>query len=78
MKPSAFAESNVVYAKEQKPYLPLAAFKGDDGMVISCWKCETWREWFRMLFTGRIWLLTLTFNKPLQPSKLGTTNPFKK
>jgi len=78
MKPIAFAESNTVFAKDQEPYSPLPAFKGDDGMVISCWTCETWREWFRMMVTGRIWVLTLTFNKPLQPVKLDTTHPFKK
>ena len=40
MKPVEFKEQNVVYAKGQRPYLPLPAYTsaGELGMVTACWK----------------------------------------
>jgi len=66
MKPIEFPEKNVVFAKDQPQYLPLPAYIGPDGIVITCWQM-TWRERLRALFTGRMWLTVLTFNNPLQP-----------
>lgn len=67
MKPINFKEQNVVYAKDQPEYMPLPALKFEDGTVVSCWKLS-WREILKIIFTRKIWLGILTFNKPLQPT----------
>lgn len=72
MSPIEFEQSNVVYAKDQPEYLPLPAHKSEDGCVSTCWKL-TLRERVRMAFTGRLYLSVLTFNRPLQPLRLGTS-----
>ena len=69
MKPVNFKEANVVFAENQKEYLPLPTHKTEDGIVTSCWKFS-FIEKLRVLFCGRIYLSTMTFNKPLQPQKL--------
>lgn len=73
MKPVKFKEHNVVFAENQKEYLPLPAFKNDSphGEVISCWKLS-WVERLRILFTGKLWVELLSFNKPLTPSFFST------
>lgn len=75
MKPIEFPEQTCVYAKDQPEYLPLPARKTHDGMVITCWSL-TWRERFKILFTGRIWWSVLTFNRPLQPLLPSVDRPF--
>ena len=77
MKPVKFEQSNVVFAADQKPYLPLPAHRGDNGQVISCWGLSLW-ERIVLLFTGRVWHSTLTFGQPLQPLKLMAEFPFEK
>jgi len=69
MKPIKFKEQNIIYAENQPEYLPLPAFKNksDKGEVITCWRLSL-SERIRLLFTGRIWLELLSFNKPLTPS----------
>ncbi len=73
MKPIEFKEQNCVYARHQKEYLPLPALKkdGDEGEVVFCQSLGL-RERLRVLFTGRIWVMLLTFNNPLVPSYLTT------
>lgn len=66
MDPTKFKQSNVVFAEDQPEYLPLPAYKDNNGLVISCWSF-TLRERIKVLFTGRIWWSVLTFNRPLQP-----------
>ena len=78
MHPINFEESNVVYAKDQEPYLPLPAWqkKDDNGTVVCCWKA-TWPERIRIFLTGRLYLSMLTFNKPLTPNRIYAENPVK-
>ena len=73
MKPVEFKEQNVVYAENQKPYLPLPAFKADTprGEVVSCWELN-FIERVRILFTGKLWVSLMSFDKPLTPSFLST------
>lgn len=74
MTPTDFPESNKVYAVNQPPYKPLPAFHYEDvpvGPVVSCWSLS-FRERLRVLFTGKVWLTLLSFNKPLTPSHLTT------
>jgi len=68
MKPIKFKEANFIFAKDQAQYLPLPAWRGDDGTVISCWSLS-WKERLGVLVTGRLWVKILTFNKPLQPQR---------
>lgn len=76
MKPIKFKQSNVVYAENQEPYLPLPAFKHNDEWqcVSACWGLNL-IERLRVLFTGRIYTTLPTFGKPLTPQKLSTINP---
>jgi hypothetical protein len=76
MKPIKFKESNVTFAENQKEYLPLPAFRNNDGEVISCWKI-TFLERIKLLFTGKLWLSCLTFNQPLQPLLPMVNYPFE-
>jgi len=71
MKPIKFKESNITFAENQPPYIPLPAFKNEsqEGEVISCWQLS-FTERLKVLFTGKIWLSLLSFNKPLTPSLL--------
>lgn len=71
MTPKKFKESNIVFAENQEEYEPLPAFKNNsvEGEVITCWNL-TLRERFKLLFTGELWLMLLTFNQPLTPTYL--------
>jgi len=71
MKPIEFKDRNVVFAKDQTEYEPLPALRLNtpEGEVISCWKMS-FKERIKVLFTGRIWLSLMSFNKPLTPSYL--------
>lgn len=69
MKPVYFKEANITFAKDQPQYLPLPAERSEDGMVTTCWQMS-FKERIKVLFTGKVWLQTLTFNNPLQPQKL--------
>ena len=71
MKPIEFKEQNIVFAKDQPEYNPLPAFRDEKGEVITCWNL-TFRERLRVLFSGKIWLSLLSFNKPLTPSFMTT------
>jgi hypothetical protein len=64
----------VVYAKDQPQYIPLPAYRYDDGTVVTRWRLS-WRERLAVLFGGSIWLTLLTFNKPLQPVMLDAKCP---
>lgn len=74
MKPIEFKGFNKTLAKNQPEYQPLPVLWEDDGQVTSCWKL-TWKERLQVLLKGNIWLMQLTFNKPLQPQLLLTSNP---
>lgn len=68
MKPIKFKEHNVIYAENQKEYLPLPAFKNksEKGEVITCWKLS-FKERLIILFKGKLWLSMMSFNNPLTP-----------
>ena len=66
MKPIEFKEQNLVFAKDQPEYFPLPSFRDEFGGVVTCWRLSI-KERIKMLFSGRLWIATQTFNKPLQP-----------
>ena len=74
MKPIEFPGCNIVYAKDQREYLPLPAQRGSEGEVISCWKLG-FLERLKVLFTGKMYLSLLTFNRLLQPQKMSVQKP---
>jgi hypothetical protein len=77
MKLVEFHEQTVVIAKDQPQYNPLPAYRwpqDPEGRIACCWSL-TWRERFRVLFSGRIWHQILTFNGPLQPQLLTIEKP---
>jgi len=71
MKPKRFPEVNTIYAKDQPEYQSLPAYKDPNGEVVTCWELS-FKERFRILFKGEIWLSMLSFNKPLTPSFMTT------
>jgi len=77
MKPIEFKEQNVVFAKDQKPYLPLPAYQDDEqgGRIFHCWQLSWW-ERFKILFTGKLWINVLNFHNPPQPIKPIAESPF--
>jgi len=68
MKPVKFKGFNLIYAENQPEYIPLPVLKLDnpEGNCISCWELS-FKERIKILFTGKMWLSMLTFNKPLTP-----------
>lgn len=74
MKLIDFPERNIIIAKNQPEYLPLPAYRTDDGKVTCCWKLSL-RERLILLFTGKLWHTILTFNNPLQPQLLSGKKP---
>lgn len=78
MKPIYFKEYNKVYATNQKPYLPLPVYEDvvQGGRTFHCWKL-TFKERFKILFTGKLWINILNFGRKLQPIKPMINNPFQ-
>lgn len=68
MEPIKFKGVNSTFAENQEEYKPLPAHYSHDaeGNVTTCWK-GTFKERLRFLLTGKMWLNSMTFNKPLQP-----------
>ena len=69
-----FKEQNVVFAKDQPPYLPLPAMvdvNSDQGEVVTCWGLSL-SERLRVLFKGNIWMTMMTFHKPPTPVYMST------
>ena len=75
MTPIEFPEQTMVWAKDQKPYLPLPAYS-DERETISCWAL-TWRERFLVLWFGRLWLRQMNFGQALQPQAPCIESPFQ-
>lgn len=75
MKPIKFKQSNVVFAKDQKEYQPLPAFKIDSSVVevITCWKMNFW-ERLTVFITSKVYLSLLTFGKPLMPQYMSVND----
>jgi hypothetical protein len=69
MKPVKFPEVNITYAENQPEYLPLPGCKFDSpqGEFVFCHQLDL-KERIKILFTGKLWVCLLTFNKPLTPS----------
>lgn len=76
MEPVKFKGVNVTFAENQPEYKPLPAFVSEAGEVLTCWKFTFW-ERLKMLFTGKVFLLTMTFNSPLQPMSFFIDNPLQ-
>lgn len=74
MTPIKFEESNVVIAEDQPEYLPLPAYV-DDEETITCWQL-TWKERFKIFFTGILWFRQMNFGRSLQPQLPTVDRPF--
>jgi hypothetical protein len=75
MKPIVFKNCTCEYAKHQKEFKALPAFKAENGEVITCWQM-TWKERFKSFFTGKVWLHQQTYNNPLQAVFMQVDYPF--
>lgn len=69
MKAVRFKHQNIVFAENQPEYQQLPALKidGPEGLVVSCWQMS-FKDRMKVLFTGKVWLSLMSFNKPLTPS----------
>ena len=56
-----FDVPTVVYAKDQPEYLPLPAWRGEDGTVVTRWHLS-FLERLKIAIGGSLWLTVLTFN----------------
>ena len=74
MKPIEFKGQNVVFAKDQKPYLPLPAYQQED-IIIHCWRLSLW-ERLKILLTGKLWIQVRNFKMPPHPIKPMVDSPF--
>lgn len=63
-----------VFAKDQPEYLPLPAFRDIHGTVVTRWHMG-WRERWKILCSGNVWLTIMTFNQKLQPVKIEAVEP---
>ena len=68
-----FKDRETVIAKKQPQYIPLPAIIAEP-YVFTRWRLS-WRERLRILFSGNLWLILMTFGKPLQPVRLETQSP---
>lgn len=76
MKARQFKNQNVIFAKDQKQYLPLPAFcDTDEGTATFSFKLSE-DEIKQVVETGTMYLTVLTLNKPLQPIAQSVLNPF--
>lgn len=75
MTPLEFPEQTVVWAKNQKPYLPLPAYM-NERETISLWKLS-WVERLKVLYRGQLWLRQLNFEERLQPQAPCVDSPFQ-
>lgn len=67
-----FPEVNRTYAENQPQYRPLPCYavpEDREGKIFFCWRLSLWQR-LRILFTGRIWHMVMTFNQPLHPQLL--------
>jgi len=76
MLPKYFKQSNLILAKNQPQYLQLPVYANENGDCTSCWRLSL-GERLRLLFTGRLWITTKTFNQPLQPIRPDVDCPFE-
>jgi hypothetical protein len=72
--PQIFGLELKVYAKEQPEYVPLPARVDEYGTVITRWKL-TWRERWKVFWSGELYITVMTFNKPLQPIRCSIERP---
>lgn len=71
----AFAHLEYVLAENQEPYIPLPVLPVDDAQkLISRWRLS-WRERFRILIRGDLYVWVWTFGQRLQPIALDTRVP---
>lgn len=72
-----FKGHNRVFAEHQPQYIPLPCHvdpKDTHGRLTCCWRLS-WKERFKLLFSGMIWHQVLTFHEPLQPQLLLLDKP---
>jgi hypothetical protein len=61
-----FQDKEVVYAKDQPEYMPLATLRNASGVVMSRWKLSD-EERAAVALGADIMLSCCTYNQPLQP-----------
>lgn len=74
MKAIEFEHHNVVFAKDQKEYLPLPAFAQPNGLVTFCMELDD-QEYEEIKKTKMLKLTVLTFGRSAQPIRVTTVTP---
>ena len=74
MKAIEFEQQNVVFAKDQKEYLPLPAHVQNNGLVTFCMELDD-QELEAIKKTKILKLTVLTFGRSAQPIRVTTVEP---
>jgi len=74
MKAIEFEQHNVVFAEDQKEYLPLPAYAQNNGLVTFCMELDD-RELEAVKKTKILKLTVLTFGRSAQPIRVTTVEP---
>jgi hypothetical protein len=74
MKAIEFEQRNVVFANDQKEYLPLPAHFQNNGLVTFCMELDD-DELEAVKKTKILKLTVLTFGRPAQPIRVTTVEP---
>lgn len=79
MKAIEFEQQSIVVAKNQPEYepLPMKISVHSDGLAACCYKL-TFRERIKLLFTGKLWIETLTFHRGITPIRPSVHEPYWK
>jgi hypothetical protein len=74
MKAIEFEQHNVVFAKDQKEYLPFPAHAQNNGLVTFCMELDD-QEFEAVKKTKILKLTVLTFGRSAQPIRVTTVDP---
>ncbi len=77
MKAIKFKGSNQMFGLKSEVFPHMPAYQSKDGNVVTCWKMS-FAQKMLILFTGKVWVYTVTQNANLQYFKLTPTRPFQR
>lgn len=77
MKAIEFKGFNQTFGLNSKVFPKMPAYQSADGNVVTCWKMS-FAQKMLVLFTGKVWVYTVTQKANLQYFKLTPTRPFKR
>ncbi len=77
MKAIKFKGFNQTFGLNSKVFPPMPAYQSKEGEVVTCWQMS-FAQKLLILFTGKVWVHTITQNANLQYFILTPIRPFKR